>query len=182
MSRFAPRLLAILAFAASSTADEQPVPQTVDRVDLTRYVGLWYEIAKIPNRFQDGCISGTTAEYVLREDGRIDVLNSCLEEDGSRDEAKGLARVVDQNSNAKLEVSFVSFLGWRPFWGDYWILGLDEDYRWAVIGSPNRKYGWILAREPRLDDATMQRIFAILESNGYSREDFELSPQPGVSP
>jgi len=166
--------LCVLLIAGSAIAEP---PRTVEQVDLARYVGLWHEIARIPNRFQDQCVSGTTAEYELREDGRIDVRNSCIEADGSRDEADGIARVVDEESNAKLEVSFVSFLGWRPFWGDYWILGLDDDYRWAVVGSPDRKYGWILAREPDLDEDTMQRIFAILEANGYSAADFEGTSQ-----
>lgn len=149
---------------------------TVPHVDLTRYVGLWHQLALIPNRFQDQCVSGTTATYALREDGRIDVLNRCTDAKGRIDEAKGLARVIDRSTNAKLEVSFVSFLGWRPFWGDYWVIGLDEDYAWAVVGTPDRKYGWILARTPELDPASWQEIMEVLGANGYAWEDFEHSP------
>lgn len=148
---------------------------TVDSVDLSRYTGLWHEIAKIPNRFQKQCARGTTAEYTLRQDGKITVVNRCFKEDGSLDEAVGVAKIEDTRSNARLKVSFVSFLGWRPFWGDYWVIGLDADYQWAVIGDPDRKYGWVLARTPTLDDATLGRIFAIVEKSGYNPSVFELS-------
>jgi len=173
-------LIALLYLSWPGTAtpddkDKLPVT-TVDEVDLERYVGLWYEIAKIPNRFQKNCQRGTTAQYTLRDDGRITVLNQCFESDGSLDDAEGLAKIVDTDSNAKLQVSFVSFLGWRPFWGDYWVIGLDEGYRWAAVGSPDRKYGWVLARTPQLDEATLEEIFAILAQQGYEPGLFEMSP------
>ena len=161
---------------ASNKDEERPVT-TVNAVDLDRYVGLWYEIAKIPNRFQKQCVRGTTAEYTLREDGRISVVNQCFKKDGDIDEAEGIAKIEDTDSNAKLKVSFVSFIGWRPFWGDYWVIGLDKEYQWAVVGTPDRKYGWVLARTPTLDDDAMEEIFAILERNGYKRDTFEMSPQ-----
>ena len=166
----------LLATSRSEASDSTAV-STVSAVDLTRYAGRWYEIAKIPNRFQKQCASGTTADYELRNDGRITVVNRCVKSDGSTDEATGVAKVVDTASNAKLRVSFVSFLGWRPFWGDYWVIGLHEDYRWAVVGTPDRKYGWILARTPTLDQNTMEEIFSILERNGYTRTAFEMSLQ-----
>jgi apolipoprotein D and lipocalin family protein len=163
------------AGSADSGSQEQKPMTTVQKVDLQRYVGLWHEIARIPNRFQKNCDSGTTAQYELREDGRIDVINQCLEEDGSVDRAEGVAKIVDANTNAKLKVSFVSFLGWRPFWGDYWILGLDDDYQWAIVGSPDRKYGWILARTPELDEDILERIFAILTAQGYDTDRFAMN-------
>lgn len=173
--------LLLMAGCASAPADARegedgPAVTTVEQVDLERYVGRWYEIAKIPNRFQDQCVRGTTATYTLRGDGRIEVVNRCVEADGEVDEAEGVAKIVDPETNAKLEVSFVSFLGWRPFWGDYWVIGLDEDYQWAIVGTPDRRYGWVLARTPSLDKRTLERIFSILESQGYARESFELSP------
>jgi apolipoprotein D and lipocalin family protein len=172
-------LLASLVSELSSESNEddaRPVT-TVTHVDLERYTGLWYEIARIPNRFQKQCARGTTATYSLREDGRITVINRCVKEGGEIDEAKGVAKVEDTASNAKLKVSFVSFIGWRPFWGDYWVIGLEEDYQWAVIGTPDRTYGWVLARTPALDEDTMDEIFAIIESNGYERDAFEMSLQ-----
>lgn len=165
----------VLTSFGFDNVDERPVTP-VGRVDLERYAGLWYEIAKIPNRFQKQCARGTTAEYTLREDGRIDVVNRCIKDNGEWDEAKGVAKIEGTDSNAKLKVSFVSFIGWRPFWGDYWIIGLDEDYRWAVVGTPNRNYGWVLSRKPAIDDVTLETIFEILERNGYVRDQFEMSP------
>jgi len=88
-----------------------------------------------------------------------------------------IAKVVDKKTNSKLEVSFVSFLGIRPFWGDYWIIGLDENYQWAVVGTPSRKYGWILSRTPSLPDDTMKIIFSLLKSQNYNPADFEMSKQ-----
>lgn len=155
-----------------AAANEAPPLTTVATVDLDRYVGLWYEIAKIPNRFQNDCVRGATAEYALRDDGKLSVLNRCAKKDGSMQEAEGIAKIEDPVTNAKLKVSFVSFLGWRPFWGDYWIVGLDEGYQWVVVGTPSREYGWILARTPRLDAETMDEIYALLESKGYRSEVF----------
>ena len=154
---------------------QQNALKTVKYVDLKKYAGLWYEFAKIPNSFQDQCVKGTTAEYVLTTDGEIKVLNSCIDEDGKVDEADGLARIVDKKTNAKLEVSFFSILGWRPVWGDYWVIGLDENYQWAIVGTPSRKYGWILSRTPKLDQITTDKIFGILKDQGYDPAKFEIS-------
>ena len=158
-------------------SQDKELPQliTVNQVDLNKYTGLWYEIAKIPNSFQDQCSYGTTAEYKLLEDGEIQVINKCYKSDGEADVAEGLAKVVDKKTNSKLEVSFFSIFGFRPFWGDYWIIGLDDNYQWAVVGSPNRKYGWILSRTPLLPDDTMQKIFALLKSQNYNPDTFEMS-------
>ena len=161
--------------AAGEGGATAPPVTPVSHVDLQRYTGLWHEVAKIPNRFQKKCAHGTTAEYSLREDGRIDVINRCVETDGSPGQANGVAKIVDPATHAKLKVSFVSFLGWRPFWGDYWVIGLDPEYRWAIVGTPDRKYGWILARTPTLDDETLDGTFTILERNGYARQSFETS-------
>jgi apolipoprotein D and lipocalin family protein len=168
------KLLTVLLSIVSLYA-QQSSPKTVDYVYLNKYVGLWYEIAKIPNRFQSQCVKGTTAKYTLNENGEIDVINSCIDEDNETDDANGLARVVDKKTNAKLEVSFVSFFGWRPFWGDYWIIGLDENYQWAIVGTPNRKYGWILSRTPKLEAEILNKIFSILKEQGYNPKDFEMS-------
>ncbi len=168
-------LLMVIPFANLFSQISQP--KTVDYVDLKKYTGLWYEIAKIPNKFQDQCVKGTTAKYTLDEDGSIKVVNSCIDDDGERDDAEGVAKVVDKKTNSKLEVSFVSFLGIRPFWGDYWIIGLDENYKWAVVGTPNRKYGWVLSRTQKLDDDSMKKIYLILEENGYDKNNFVFDEQ-----
>ncbi len=176
-SRLALQVMVFLPAAAAVGitrvgAQDAGPPRTVDHVDLERYVGLWYEIARIPNRFQDQCARHVTAEYVLRDDGRIDVINRCIKEDGKQDEAKGLARVEDTQSNAHLKVSFFSILGWRPVWGDYLVIGLGEDYEYALVGSPDRKYGWILARDPELDDATLEQLRGQLRDRGYDPAGF----------
>ena len=169
----------ILFLSACGSSQNKDLLQlvTVKQVDLKQYIGKWFEIAKIPNSFQDQCAYGTTAEYKIDEDEDIIVINSCYEKDGNPDVAEGLAKVVDRKTNAKLEVSFVNFLGIRPFWGDYWIIGLDENYQWAVVGTPSRKYGWILSRTPSLPDNTMQEIFSLLKSQNYNPADFEMSRQ-----
>jgi len=171
--------LAMFFVIGCGTAQDKDLPQlvTVDNVDLNKYIGLWYEVAKIPNSFQDQCAYGTTAEYKIDEDGDIIVTNSCFDDENELDVAEGLAKVVDKKTNAKLEVSFVSFLGIRPFWGDYWIIGLDENYQWAIVATPSRKYGWVLSRTPSLPDSTMQTIFEILKSQHYNPADFEISEQ-----
>jgi apolipoprotein D and lipocalin family protein len=169
----------MMIFHLNIFSQDKELPQlvTVKQVDLKKYAGLWYEIAKIPNSFQDKCAYGTTAEYKIYKDGSIQVINKCYDDNGEPDVADGVANVVDKKTNAKLEVSFVSFFGIRPFWGDYWIIGLDDNYQWAIVGTPNRKYGWILSRTPSLPDETMQKIFEILKSQHYNPEDFETSIQ-----
>ncbi|MGK9475222.1 lipocalin family protein [Melioribacter sp. OK-6-Me] len=162
-------LLAGLLFAQNKQL------KTVDHVDINKYAGLWYEIAKIQNKFQDDCIKGTTALYTITEDGKIKVVNSCIDKEGELDKVEGVARIVDKKTNSKLEVSFFSILGWRPVWGDYWIIGLDKDYKWAIVGTPSRKYGWILSRTPELENKVMEQIFSILKQNGYNPNDFIFS-------
>src|SRR5690606_10310949 len=136
----------LLAACGTTTTERLKLPplQTVDAVDLERYSGSWYEIAAFPQRFQKGC-TDTTATYAPREDGEIDVTNRCRK-DGEWDVTEGRARVVDPETRAKLEVSFFPLT-----WGDYWIIDLSPEYRWAVVGHPSRDYLWILSRTPSLD-------------------------------
>ena len=151
------------ATGAQNQAKEITRPLTaVDRVDLNRYVGQWFEIARYPNRFQKVCAADTTAEYTLRKDGKIDVLNSCRQSDQKIKRARGTARIFDKQSNAKLKVSFF----W-PFSGNYWVIDLDPDYRYAVVGEPDRKYLWILSRTPSLDEQTYSAIIGKIRAAGY---------------
>ncbi len=116
--------------------------RTVAEVDLARYAGKWYEVAAFPMFFQRQCVGDTTAEYGLRPDGDISVRNRCRTESGF-DEATARAWAVEGSGNARLKVQFF----W-PFRADYWVIGLDDGYRWAVVGNPERKYLWILSRTP----------------------------------
>jgi apolipoprotein D and lipocalin family protein len=168
--------LATAGACAPSAREEGPPPSPVAHVDLERYVGLWYEIAKVPNRFQAQCTHGTTARYTLRDDGRMTVTNRCVKADGTISEATGIARVVDAASNARLQVSFVRFLGIQLFWGDYWIIGLGEDYEYAIVGTPDRKYGWILGREPAMAPERLEHVFSELRAQDYDPDDFEMTP------
>jgi apolipoprotein D and lipocalin family protein len=143
---------------------------TVPRVDLKRYAGKWFEIARYANKFQDGCAGNVTATYTLKEAGKIEVLNECMKKDGTTNQAKGDAKIVDKATNAKLEVRFApSFLSFIPqVWGDYWIIDLDDDYNYAAVGDPKRKYLWILSRQSEMDDATYQNILRRVEKLGFS--------------
>jgi len=147
----------------------------VDKVELGRYTGRWYEIARYPNTFERGCV-GVTADYALREDGRISVLNTCVEGslDGNVRTIQGSARVVDRSTNAKLAVTF-----FPPFEGAYWILELGADYEYAVVGEPSRNFLWILSRDPLLDEAVFEDILSRLPERGYDPDRLEQVLQQG---
>ena len=139
---------------------EPAVPlETVSHVDLNRYMGVWYEIARYPNSFQKGCV-GSRATYTLLDDGKVSVLNECYDGSfsGMLQAAKGKAWVVDKETNAKLKVSFFWF-----FAGDYWIIDIADDYSYVVVGHPQRKYLWILSRTNTIDNATYEGILRRLE-------------------
>lgn len=157
---------------ASAETKAASTVRTVPQVDITRYAGMWYEIANFPMPFQRKCASDTTAHYMPREAGRIEILNRCLNKDGDAEEADGVATVVPDSGNAKLEVSFF----W-PFKGDYWIIGLDPGYRWAVVGTPDRKYLWILSRTPRLPQAKLDLALAAAREQGYDLRALRYTPQ-----
>lgn len=153
---------------AASAQTVAPV-RTVEAVDLNRYIGDWFEIARFPNRFQRDCTGGVRASYARRPDGRIDVINRCRVTDGTVTEARGVARVVDDRTSAKLKVRFApAVLSFLPMvWGDYWILGLADDYSWAVVGSPDRAYLWVLARTPQLPPEHLAAALAAARDNGF---------------
>ncbi len=141
-------------------------PKTVQKVDLNRYAGMWHEAARMPNPFEDKSAEKITAQYSLNSDGTIRVENRCMVK-GKWQKVIGVARVTDRSTNAKLEVSFFSILGLRPVWGDYWIIGLSEDYTCSVVGDRNRKYAWILSRTPQLNETDKAKALAALKDNGY---------------
>src|SRR3954453_19006802 len=146
----------IMTMFGQRAAVSAPV-RAVDAVDLRRYIGHWFEIARFPNRFQQRCAGDVRATYALRPDDRIDVINRCRTADGRVTEARGVARIVDQRTSAKLKVRFApAALSFLPFvWGDYWIVGLADDYSWAVVGAPDREFLWILSRTTTLNPNRM---------------------------
>lgn len=161
-------LLTILAQAQARPLSSQSPVRTVDFVDLQQYLGKWYEIAAIPQSFEKKCVANATAEYAPAEDGLISVVNACDTASGQLSVAKGRAKVVDRASHAKLKVTFVQFLGWKfLFGGDYWILGLGENYSYAVVGAPGRKYAWILSRTPGMTEEQLNEANQVLVSQGF---------------
>jgi apolipoprotein D and lipocalin family protein len=164
-------MFVILPFAIlpASAAELEVVPS----VDLNRYAGTWYEIARLPNRFQNQCAGNVTATYTLRDDGRITVVNQCTKEDGETSRAEGIARLASEKGpSSKLEVRFapriLSFLPW--VWGDYWIIDLAPDYSYAVVGEPGRDYLWILAREPRMEESVVQQLAERAQRQGFDTD------------
>lgn len=171
-----PLVLSWLGLFVGLAAAAEP-PRPVEQVDLSRYMGRWYEIAVIPNVFQRHCVRNTMAEYALRDDGRVSVVNRCVRSSGEVDRAQGVARVVDPRSKARLEVSFVNLLGIQLFWGDYWVIGLGQDYEYALIGTPSRRWGWILARDPHPPEARVQAWLEEIKGQGYDPSAFVRTPQ-----
>jgi apolipoprotein D and lipocalin family protein len=163
-------MTAVIASLANAQSSELPPLDVVEHVDLSRYVGTWYEIARLPNNFQKKCLSNVQATYTLLEDGDIEVVNRCRGVDGTVSEAKGRAKLANTDGpNTKLKVRFApAFLSFLPFvWGNYWIILLAPDYSYAVIGEPGREYLWILARAPSIEKETLDSILAQLKNTGY---------------
>jgi apolipoprotein D and lipocalin family protein len=148
--------------------------EAVDALDLDRYLGIWYEIAKYPNAFEEGLVA-VTARYSLRKDGTVRVLNAGLQGsfDGERKSAEGKAWVPDATAPAELRVSFF----W-PFAADYWVIDLDPEYRWAVVGEPDRRFLWILSRTPALPEATYAALVQRIRELGYDPSRLEPMTHP----
>jgi len=160
------------AFSVARAASTDSPLDSVPKVDLNRYVGRWYEIAKYPNRFERKCDSNVTATYAIRPDGKISVVNSCTTQEGRLTQSIGWAKVVDRKTCSKLKVTFF----W-PFFGDYWIIDLGPNYDYAVIGEPSRKYLWVLSRTPNMDDELYAEITKRLADKGYDASKLERMKQ-----
>ncbi|MGM0520066.1 MAG: lipocalin family protein [Campylobacterota bacterium] len=149
-----------LLFIGCST--KNPPLKTVDNVDIKKYLGKWYEIARYEHSFEENC-KNVNASYTLKEDNKIEVINRCTDiTTNEKSKATGIAYATDK-TNSKLKVSF-----FRPFYGDYWILMLADDYSYAVVGSPSREYLWILSRTKKLDENTKNMILEKLPKLGFA--------------
>lgn len=162
-------LMALSAAACSNPRDRlagDAPPPVAANVDLDRYLGTWFEIARADHGFERDC-HGVSAYYEYRDDGDIRVINRCWKDglDGELDVAEGRARLVEPGETAKLEVSFFG-----PFFGDYWILDVAEDYSWAVVSEPAGRYIWILARDPQMDESVLEARLNFLVDLGYDTE------------
>lgn len=166
-----------LAVATASAWAQQRL-LTVPSVDVQRYAGTWHEIVRLPNRFQTQCASEVTATYAPRADGAIDVTNRCRTANGALDEVEGIAMPQD-GTNAKLKVTFLpSWLRWLPVGrGDYWVIDLDPDYRWVMVGEPKREFLWILAREPMLPADTLELLLGRAREAGFPTDKVVASAQ-----
>ncbi|AKC87669.1 lipocalin family protein [Pseudoxanthomonas suwonensis] len=165
-------LLACLALSPSLPAAAAAPVTSVPELELSRYAGHWYEIAHLPVSFQRQCAADVTATYSLRADGTIGVRNACRTRGGDQAVAEGVARTVEDHPG-RLQVRFVpGWLSWVPLvWADHWVIVLDPEYQWAVVGDPGRKYLWILAREPTMEAGLFEQLKAQAEAMGY-----DLSP------
>jgi len=165
---FAIPLVAILAGCATSNTS---LPTQAD-VDLNKYAGTWYEQARLPNRFQKDCAGDVQADYKLMPDNKISVTNQCRAQDGSTKAADGegrLSKSVDPRDPAKLEVRFApKWTSWLPMvWGDYWIMKLKGDYQYSLVGTPDRKYLWVLSRDKQADKAVVTELLNHARTLGF---------------
>jgi apolipoprotein D and lipocalin family protein len=164
-------LLIASVFLFTACSSKNPPLQTVSKVDLNKYLGTWYEIARYEHFFEKDC-KNVTANYSIMDENLIQVINSCVKIiTNEKKEAKARAYAVD-NTNSKLKVSF-----FRPFYGDYWVLILDEQYNYAVVGTPNREYLWILSRTKTIDENIKTDILNKLPSLGFEPSKFTWTIQ-----
>ena len=155
--------------------------KTISSLDVPRYLGTWYEIAKFPNWFQKKCVGNTKAVYSVRSDGNLKVLNSCKTADGGMSDAEGTARQIGSKDSPKLEVRFApAWLSFLPMvWGDYWIIDLDPQYQVAAVSDPRREYLWILSRTPQLDKKVYDDLLQRLQAQQFDVRKLELTMQAG---
>jgi apolipoprotein D and lipocalin family protein len=171
MKLFLLTISSFLIFQSSGNANAPIIAgpvSTVETLNLPQYLGLWYQIAAIPQAYEKQCVANVRAEYAMAEDGLTSILNSCETRNGERDSVMGRAKLADGTSNAKLKVTFVNFLGWRfNFSGDYWVLGLGNNYSYAIVGGPKRNAAWILCRTSTLSQDNWMEINLKLAQQGY---------------
>ena len=168
----------LISFSAQGQGGDVSV-KTIPSLDVQRYLGTWYEIAKYPNWFQKKCASNTKAVYSARTDGTLKVLNSCKTADGEVSEAEGTARQIGAKDSPKLEVRFAPvWLSFIPMvWGDYWVIDLDPQYQVAVVSDPRREYLWILARTPQLDKKVYEDTLQRIQAQQFDVRKLELTAQ-----
>lgn len=153
--------------------------RTIPALEVPRYMGVWFEIAKFPNWFQRKCSGATRAEYRLKSDGTVQVINRCRIQSGETIEAIGAARQVGSASSPKLEVRFgPEWLSFLPLvWGDYWVIDLDERYQLVAVSEPQKEYLWILARTPHVDPNDYKSLLARLSKMGFDLSKLEVTKQ-----
>ena len=161
-----------LGMATMAYAQTKPL-QTVEKVELDKYLGVWYEVARKPLYFQNKCDRDVTATYTLNENGNVVIDNRCYTKEGNLTQSIGEAFIANAPFNSKLTVSFLpEAIRWLPFGrGDYWVLKLDENYQTVLVGEPRRKYMWVLSRTPQPDQAVVNEYLEYAKSLGYDLGD-----------
>ena len=164
----------LLIFSCTKTNSQMIDKTTVKELDLNRYLGTWYEIARFPHSFEKNLV-GVTATYGLRKDGKIEVLNQGFKNtlDGEQSKAVGKAKIPDKSEPGKLKVSFF----WI-FYADYFVLQLDKNYQYVMIGSSSDKYFWILSRTPQMESANYEMLMQNARKRGYNLDNLYKVPQP----
>ena len=165
-------LLVGLSLATMAYAKNPPL-KTVESVELDRYLGVWYEVARKPLYFQNKCDRDVSATYTLNENGNVNVDNKCYSKDGKLNQSIGEAFVQNAPANSKLKVSFLpSAIRWLPLGrGDYWVLKIDDDYQTVLVGEPDRKYMWVLSRNAHPDEQIVGEYLDYAKSVGYDLSD-----------
>lgn len=176
---FAALGLTLLGGAGPASAAVEPPVHTIASLDVPRYMGTWYEIAKFPNFFQRKCVADTTANYSVGADGLLQVLNRCREQDGTFLQATAAARQLGGPTSPQLEVRFApKWLSFVPgVWADYWVIDLDTGYQLAAVSGPTRKYLWVLSRTPKVDPLAYEALLARLRAQGFATQDLVPTPQ-----
>ncbi len=173
--------LLLICFGSSQVMSQQgdQSVKTIAALDVPRYLGTWYEIAKFPNWFQKKCVSNTKAVYTAKSDGNLRVLNSCKTATGETSEAEGLARQIGTKDSPKLEVRFApEWLSFLPMvWGDYWVIDLDPQYQVAAVSDPRREYLWVLSRTPQIDPQVYADLLVRLKKQQFDIQKLELTSQ-----
>jgi apolipoprotein D and lipocalin family protein len=163
-----PWLAALAVLPAALSASQSPLVP-IEALQLSRYEGRWFELAKYPNVFQRKCVADTSADYALLPSGKVQVTNRCRIAEGSLIVAVGEARVVGPDASATLEVRFApAWLAWIPLvWGDYWVIDLDAGYTLSAVSEPEREYLWILSRTPEVPESVLKPLLERLEAKGF---------------
>jgi apolipoprotein D and lipocalin family protein len=180
-------VLAVTTWGATAQTTATPAPpppvNTIATLDVPRYMGTWYEIAKFPNRFQAKCVANTRARYLAQTDGSVQVLNSCITADGSTIDALGLAKQIGTATSPKLQVRFAPvWLSWLPMvWGDYWVIDLDADYQLAAVSDSKREYLWVLSRTPQVNDKAYGALMERLKAQHFEVEKLERTTQASAT-
>lgn len=170
---------ALFALAGAACAVTKPPLRTIAALDVPRYMGTWYEIAKFPNFFQRKCVADTTANYSIGADGRVQVLNRCREQDGTFEQATAAARQLGGATSPQLEVRFApKWLSFVPgVWADYWVIDLDDGYQLAAVSGPTRKYLWVLSRTSKVDPVAYAALLVRLRAQGFDTQALVPTPQ-----